>query len=247
MNALLIDVRPPDEEARQLWEKVAELAQEFGIDQNWCLIGGLMVQLHGFEHAANPRPTSDIDILADSRRRPSMTRQLAETLDELGAKLADPPATEPNLGYQFEIDDQIVEILGPDGLKTPPRTLGKYETIEVPGGSQALKRTETVVIAIDGGTSTEIRRPTLLGAILLKARALKVHKRTEDQRQDLIHLLSFVEDPRSMAADLRNRERKWLRDARVDLSLDDPLLQDRFSDEQLQLARLGLEILAARG
>lgn len=88
MNALLIDVRPPDEEARQLWEKVAELAQEFGIDQNWCLVGGLMVQLHGFEHAANPRPTSDIDILADSRRRPSMTRQLAETLDELGAKLA---------------------------------------------------------------------------------------------------------------------------------------------------------------
>lgn len=140
-----------------------------------------------------------------------------------------------------------MEILGPDGLKSPPRTLGKYETIEVPGGSQALKRTETVVIAIDGGTSTEIRRPTLLGAILLKARALKVHKRTEDQRQDLILLLSFVEDPRSMAGDLRNRERKWLRDARADLSLDDPLLQDRFSDEQLQLARLGLEILAPSG
>jgi hypothetical protein len=136
-----------------------------------------------------------------------------------------------------------VELLGPDGLKTPPRSLGKHETIEVPGGSQALKRTEKVAIAIDGGSPSSIRRPTLLGAILLKARALKVHERTEDQRQDLILLLSFVEDPRSMANELRDSERRWLRDTRPDLRLDDPLLQDRFSEQQLRLARLALEIL----
>ena len=58
----------------------------------------------------------------------------------------------------------------------------------MPGGSQALKRTEKVAIAIDGGSPSTIRRPTLLGAILLKARALKVHERTEDQRQNLILL-----------------------------------------------------------
>ena len=247
MTGRIIAIRPNDDAARRLWEKIAELAQEFGIDQHWCLVGGLMVQLHAYEHAASPRPTSDIDILADARGRPSMTRRLAERLDELGAELADPPTTDPNLGYQFEVDDQTVEILGPDGLKDPARTLGKYETIEVPGGTQALNRTETVTIAIDGGSPSEIRRPTLLGAILLKARALKVHNRREDQRQDLVLLLSFVEDPRSMAADLRDSERKWLRQARVDLQLDDPLLQDRFSEEQLRLARLALEILAPPG
>jgi hypothetical protein len=244
MSPRIIDVRPVDDDARRLWEKVGELAREFGVDQRWCLVGGLMVQLYAYEHAASPRATSDIDVLADARARPSMTRRLAEQLDELGADLADPPVTDPNLGYQFKVDDQIVEILGPDGLKAAPRTLGKYETIEVPGGSQALNRTETVTIAVEGGSPTEIRRPTLLGAILLKARALKVHKRREDQRQDLILLLSFVEDPRSMADELRRGERKWLRDARTDLRLDDPLLQDRFSDEQLRLVRLALEILA---
>lgn len=168
MNEPVIDVRPQDDAARRLWERIAELAEEFG----------------------------------------------------------------------------IVEILGPDGLRRPPRTLGKYETIGIPGGSQALKRTETVTITVDGGSARRIRRPTLLGAILLKARALQLHKRTEDQRQDLILLLSFVENPRLMASELRGGERRWLQDARGTLRLDDPLLQDRFSEEQIRLARLALEILA---
>lgn len=243
MEQPVIPVQPADDVTRSLWMRVAALAEEFGVDQKWCLVGGLMVQLHAFEHAGNPRPTSDIDILADARGRSSMTQRLAERLDKLGARLTDPPTTDPNLGYQFEIGDQIVEILGPDGLKKPPRTLGKYETIQVAGGSQALNRTETVVISIDKQHPTEIRRPTLLGAILLKARALIVHSRPEDQRQDLILLLSFVEDPRSAAADLRGSERKWLRDARADLNLDDPQLQDRFSETQLRQARLALELL----
>lgn len=244
MRPRAIDVHPADDGARRVWEKVAELARDFGVDQNWCLVGGLMVQLHAYEHAARPRPTSDIDVLADARGRPSMTRRLAERLDELGADLVDPPVTDPNLGYRFAVDDQIVKILGPDGLKAPPRTLGRYETIEVPGGTQALERTETVAISIDGGPLTKVRRPTLLGAILLKARALKVHKRREDQRQDLILLLTFVEDPSSMAENLRESARKWLRDSRAGLRFDDQLLRDRFSDEQLRLARLALEILA---
>lgn len=247
MNAPVIDIRTTDDAARRLWEKVAELAQEFGAGENWTLVGGLMVQLHAYEHGANPRPTADIDVLADARGRPSMTRRLAERLDELGGHLVDPPATDPNLGYRFRVDDQIVEILGPDGLKAPPRTLGRYETIEVPGGSQALNRTEAITIAVDGGVPTEARRPTLPAAILLKARALRVHGRPEDQRQDLILLLSLVEDPRSMAGQLRKSEGKWLRETRTDLRLDDPLLQDRFSEDQLRLARQAFEILVSVG
>ncbi len=36
---------------RRLWEKIADLALEFGIDQHWCLVGNLLVQLHAYEHA----------------------------------------------------------------------------------------------------------------------------------------------------------------------------------------------------
>jgi hypothetical protein len=169
----VIRIDPPDEEAKGLWNKVADLAREFGPDESWCLVGGLMVQLHAYEHDAAPRPTSDIDVLGDARRRPSITERLSTTLDRLGAKLAQPPVTDPTLGYQFELDGQTIEVLGPDGLRGHPRTLGDYETIKVDGGTQALRRTEKVRISIAGGSPTEIRRPTLLGAILLKARALK--------------------------------------------------------------------------
>jgi hypothetical protein len=39
------------------------------------------------------------------------------------------------------------------------------------------------------GVASRVRRPTLLGAVLLKARALPVHSRPEDQREDIITLL----------------------------------------------------------
>ncbi len=241
----MIEIQPADDEAVRLWQKVAELGREFGPEQDWCLVGGLMVQLYAYEYAASPRPTTDIDVLADARRRPTVISRVAKKLSELGAELPTPPTTDPRLGYRFEVDGQIVDILGPDGLRKRPRTLGRFETFEIPGGSQALRRTETVAISVQGGPATMIRRPTMLGAILLKARSLMVHKRREDQRQDLILLLSFIEDPRAMADELRGSERRWLRDTRRLLRLDDPGLADRFSEEQLRLARLGLEVLVS--
>ena len=213
-DAPVIEIRPVDEETARLWQKVAELAREFGVDQEWTLVGGLMVQLHAYQRGASPRPTTDIDVLADARRRPTVVSRIARVIKELGGELPTPPRTNPNLGYRFEIDGQIVDLLGPDGLKKRPRTVGKFETFEIPGGSQALNRTETVAISVEGGPSTPIRRPTLLGAILLKARSLMVHRRREDQRQDLILLLGFVEDPRATAAELSGNERRWLKNAR---------------------------------
>jgi hypothetical protein len=65
---------PPTEESRQLWRTIGEISGEFGND--WTLVGGLMVQLHAFEHGTDvPRPTMDIDILADARRVPSATER----------------------------------------------------------------------------------------------------------------------------------------------------------------------------
>ncbi len=112
-----------------------------------------MVQLHAFEHEANPRPTRDIDLLADARQRPSVTRRLGEVLDEPGGELADPPPTDPKLGYRFEIDGQIVDILAPDGLKSPALTIGNHETGEgsIPLGSTILRLLERSSRAWVGG------------------------------------------------------------------------------------------------
>ncbi len=203
-----------------------------------------MVQLHAFEHAASPRPTSDIDLLGDARARPSVTEHLGEAINELGGELVERPATDPKLGQRFEIDGQTIDILGPDGLKTSPRTLGKQVTVEIPGGTQALRRAESVEVSIDGNPPFRLLRPSLLGAILLKARALRVHSRPDDQREDLVLLLSFVADPSALADELGHNELKWLREAEEWLRLDERV--GRLDEPTVRRARQALGLLAAK-
>jgi hypothetical protein len=138
-----------------------------------------------------------------------------------------------------------VDLLAPDGLKSPPATLHNRETVEIPGGTQALRRTEVVTILVPGAEPTQVRRPTLLGAILLKARALTVHRRPHDQAHDLITLLGFVENPRSTRSELRKSEVGWLVEARSNLEFDSPTFLDEFSEEALRRSRTALELLIA--
>jgi hypothetical protein len=62
------------------------------------LIGGMMVQLHAFEHGDGPRPTADIDLLGGAKRSPRMTEAMASLLVERGAEIAEPPRSDPHLG-----------------------------------------------------------------------------------------------------------------------------------------------------
>jgi hypothetical protein len=61
----IININPSTQETRRLWAKTLELAEVFGTDERWSLIGGLMVQLHAFERGSRSRPTTDIDLLGD--------------------------------------------------------------------------------------------------------------------------------------------------------------------------------------
>src|SRR5690606_28758931 len=144
-SAAVVRIQPVDDRAKRLWESALALADELP-DQGWVLVGGLMVQLHALRHGQGRiRPTVDIDILADSRQRPrSLTELVAERLIRLGYEAGEPTGLigTPTL-FTFERDGARVDVLGPDGLKTPPRTIEKHETIPVPGGTQALQRTET--------------------------------------------------------------------------------------------------------
>lgn len=106
-------IRPVDDATRRLWSLVLSLAVEFGPDGDWSLIGGLMVQLHGFERDDDPRPSADIDLLGGARRRPQMTEKMATRLVELGAGIADPPRSDPRLGYRFEYEGEIRRVARP--------------------------------------------------------------------------------------------------------------------------------------
>lgn len=237
----------PTEESRALWGTAIRLARELGEETGWTVIGGLMVQLHALEHRSTSRLTDDIDLLGDSRQRPSLTRRISELLQSNGAKMDPPPRSNGNLGYRFEIDGAIVEVLGPDGVKTDPRTVGKHTTVAIPGGTQALNRSEVVMVSVEGGPAVAMRRPSLLGAILLKARVVTKERRDKfaSDRQDLILLLSLVEDPRMLASTggLSRGERKWLRAAEAKIDFRDPALLDLFPPETLTRAMQAYRLL----
>jgi len=116
-------------------------------------------------------------------------------------------------------------------------------TVQIPGGTQALHRSEAVEVSIDGDPPFRLIRPSLLGAILLKARALRVHSRPDDQREDLVLLLSFATDPSALAGELAGNESKWLREAEGLLRPYERV--GRLSEPTVRRARQALRLLTA--
>jgi hypothetical protein len=177
-----------------------------------------------------------------ARARPSATERVTSCLLDLGATRATIGGWKAEKGFRFEVDGSLVDVLAPDGLGRPAMTDRQFQTIQIPGGTQALERSETVVIVLDG-ERTMLRRPTLLAAILLKARSLKVHSHPDDQREDLITLLGLMPDPRTAADTLKTTGRRWLRAASAKLNLDNDSLLTRFQETHLKVARASYALL----
>ena len=204
-----IDIDIDDPETVGLWETVADLVPH--LPGEWVLIGGLMVQLHALEHGVTDvRPTDDIDVLGQARPQGTLGA-IHAALEQQDFQMVGPDLD--GYAHRYERNGLIVDVLGPDGIHPPVPLAPGLNAVSAPGGTQALHRSESVTIQVQGH-SLELRRPTLLGAILIKARSLMVHEDPETQREDLLRLLALVEDPREMATGLRKTERRWLRESK---------------------------------
>jgi hypothetical protein len=241
--SIRIELSDPD--AMELWRAVAKIAGVLGSDRRWCLVGGLMVALFAIEAQQAQRATTDIDVLADARARPSGTTWATRRLVTLGAALREPQTFKQEHGFRFDFDGQIVDVLAPDGLGAAgATTMGGLQTLQIPGGTQALNRIEIVEIVVDDNAVT-LRRPTLIAAILLKARSLRVHSRTDDQRHDLVTLLSLLDDPRAARTQITTKEIGWVRSISGRLSIDDPTFQESFETSRLRAARAAYRVLVS--
>jgi hypothetical protein len=230
-----IDIDPSDALSRQLWSSVGDLAEL--LPSEWVLVGGLMVQLHAMEAGlADVRVTQDVDVLGQARPRGALDA-IHEALDRAGFESGFPDVD--GYAHRYTRDGLIVDVLAPDRVKPPPTVGAGRLAVGIPGGSQALARQEEVAVTI-AGRQFVVRRPTLLGAILIKSRSLMVHHDPESQREDLLLLLSLVEDPRALAAELRRSERGWLRKAAPRLEFERPALVDA---DVRRRARLTLRLL----
>ena len=213
-----LPVLPGIEEA--LWLALLELA-EIQPD-NWTLIGGQMVLLHALENGARlPRVSTDLDVLVNARVATGGVGRFVRALEDLGFESAG--FSSEGIAHRYSRGSVSVDVLAPEGLgdridltTTPPG-----RTLEAPGGTQALNRTQLVPVTSQGRFGL-VPRPSLLGAIICKACAVEVDDARDAQRSDLALLLSLVEHPLAMSDEMVTKDRQRLRRRR---EMDDPTHQ----------------------
>ena len=195
------------------WHALMDLHER--LRDHWTLVGGQMVHLHCAEHGVTPeRPTEDADTVLDVRAAHDMLVQFTGVLADLGFT---PDTSGEGLQHRWRrpADGAQIDVLLPDGVgqrTAVRRGAGGAPTLETPGGSQALARSESVTVSIDGRTG-QVRRPNLIGALVMKAAA---HSAIGDagrarHRRDFVTLSGLVAARDFRAADLRPKDRQRLR------------------------------------
>lgn len=223
-----------------LWDTLVELCDVR--PGEWTLVGGQMVFLHALEHAARPpRVSTDLDVVVNARVVSGAVALFAAELEARGF-VVDGMSPE-GLAHRYRRGGVSIDVLAPDGLgsRTTLTTTPPGRTLQVPGGTQALHRTER--LPVETATRTgHVPRPSLLGAIVGKALAVRVDDVPEAQRLDLAFLLSLVEDPFATAAQLTPTDRRSLR-ARTELADADHRVWRQLTAEASDRARAALRIL----
>jgi hypothetical protein len=186
------------------------------LSTGWTLIGGQLVHLHCAERDSSPpRPTDDADTVIDVRASVDMLQGFTQALLDLGFTSAGISGD----GYQHRwIKDQaMLDVLLPEGIgRTAASRTGATgsPTLSTPGGTQALLRSESVAVTVEGRQGF-VRRPSLVGALVVKAAAHttpvgELAKRRH--RLDFATLASLVAARDFRDEDLTRKDRSRLRE-----------------------------------
>ena len=155
--------------------------------------------------------------------------------------------TSDGFGYRYTRGDTVLDLLVPEGLDRqrtqPPTTSRARAPLPIDGGNQALLRVERVPVQV-GPRSGHVRRPTLLGALVLKAAAFIADSRDAQRHAQDISLLmeaALVSGSlRGMDAQATPHDRKRLRDALRHLPQDHSIWRARSEPEAVYQAAVRL-------
>lgn len=204
-----------------LWHLLLDLQELLSV--RWSVVGGQMVLLHALEHGqVPPQISQDADVIADVRADPEALGAVVAALASLGFRSAG--ITTDGRSHRFEKSAEptllVIDVLAPEGLgpRADLTTEPPGRTIEVPGGTQALSRTELVDIEHEGRIGC-VPRPALIGAIVAKSAASGLAGDVARHLRDLALLCALVEDPFAMRSVMSPKDRQRIRLAAV--------LQDR--------------------
>lgn len=152
------------------WHGVMDLYAR--LNDGWTMIGDQLVHLHCAERDQfAPRPTDDVDAVIDVRADVRMLHRVTEALADMGFTSAG--ISPEGLQHRWVRGEGILDVLLPDGVGERARQrigVTGSPTLETPGGTQALHRSETVAVTVNGRNGF-VRRPNLVGALVVKAAA----------------------------------------------------------------------------
>lgn len=184
------------------------------LSDGWTLIGGQLVHLYCAERGQFPqRPTNDADTVIDVRADPEMLQRFTGTLTDLGFESAGISA-EGNQ-HRWVRGKALIDVLLPDGVgerASKRQGVSGGPTLPTAGGTQALQRSQVVAVTVDGRQGF-VRRPNLIGALVVKAAA---HSNAGDpgiarHRRDFVLLAGMITATDFMDENLTRKDRQRLR------------------------------------
>ena len=195
---------------KQLWRALLQIAGRLD-PQDWVLVGGQMVALHGYIRGSTPPRTSeDIDLVANLLARTASLENCASAAESIN--LTPRPSLAGKYLQRFEGNGIRVDLLVPDHLPRHlmPRLRG-HRPVSIAGGQRALDRAHRVRVLL-GDVQATVVLPDLRGAIVLKARAAVADNRDAQRHEsDIAFLCGLIDDPRRIAGELDIEERRYLR------------------------------------
>lgn len=207
---IVLPAMPPEQTAS--WLGILDLYDS--LNEGWTLIGGQLVHLHCAERGEIPvRPTNDADTVIDVRADPTTLHTFTKTLVALGFTSAGISAE--GRQHRWTRGDASIDVLLPEGIgerASERQGVTGSPTLPTEGGTQALRRTEVVAVSVDGREGF-VRRPNLVGALVVKAAA---HSNPNDRdvrrhRRDFVVLAGLITARDFAAEDVNKTDQRRLR------------------------------------
>ncbi|MEW6582931.1 MAG: hypothetical protein AB1416_09240 [Actinomycetota bacterium] len=171
---------------------------------------------------------------------------MVRTLSDLG--FVEAPVGLDEVAHRFRRQAVTVDVLAPEGVgrRTDLRTVGRATTVEIPGGTFALRRSAGVEVTVAGRRGV-VHRPDVLGALVVKSRAVVADARRGPERhlRDLAFLYTLVQDPIALRDELSSANRRRLRAVR-EVADADPACWSSLGDAELIFrARAALDLMGS--
>jgi len=183
------------------------------------------------------RPTNDVDTVIDVRSDPNILHTSTGTLTSLGFRSAGISAEGRQHRWRPGVD-RCAATRGDRERASERQAVTGSPTLPTEGGTQALRRSDTVAVTVDGREGF-VRRFNLVGALVVKAAA---HCNPGDldprrHRRDFLVLAGLVRASDFTDDDLNKTDRRRLRSTVTAIEADRELLLET-ADAPDAIARL---------